>query len=189
MRVLLLCLAAAASAQAYVHSLAFSGVAARRQDVAGIQFLLGANVAPGLLNAAGTVWITADSDPLAAVKKALQSWTDVRAAGIVFKPLETTLLTSSVSDGPNVILFADTPDNDEVLNGSIAVTDWYSVGDSITRAEILFGSKYQFSTTGAAHTFDLQAILTHEMGHALGADHSGTLGATMFQYSLEGSGE
>ncbi|MEP6963307.1 MAG: matrixin family metalloprotease, partial [Acidobacteriota bacterium] len=39
------------------------------------------------------------------------------------------------------------------------------------------------STTGAANTYDLQAVATHEMGHALGAGHSPILGAVMYPYS------
>jgi len=37
-----------------------------------------------------------------------------------------------------------------------------------------------FSTTLAPNTYDLQSVATHEMGHALGANHSGLLSATMF---------
>ena len=54
----------------------------------------------------------------------------------------------------------------------------------ILNSDILFSPSAEFSTTRAAGTYDIQAILTHELGHALGANHTNILSATMYAYSV-----
>ena len=57
----------------------------------------------------------------------------------------------------------------------------YYTDGGIAETDIIFNPTVVFSTTLAPKTFDLQSVATHEMGHALGANHSGLLAATMFQ--------
>jgi len=51
-------------------------------------------------------------------------------------------------------------------------------------SDILFnGETHTWSDAGATGTFDIQSVLTHEMGHSTGLDHTPILGATMFPLS------
>ena len=62
---------------------------------------------------------------------------------------------------------------------------YYVVADgAITDTDIIFNPRYTFSTTFADDTMDLQSVVTHESGHALGANHTNVLGAAMFQSGL-----
>ncbi len=52
----------------------------------------------------------------------------------------------------------------------------------ITDSDIILNPAFTFSTTGTAGSSDLQAVLTHELGHALSANHTGLLGGAMYPY-------
>jgi hypothetical protein len=144
-------------------------------------------------SAKGTPNLAAGSDPTAAVRAALASWQSVQTAEIRFADLQQTPLGSAVyRDGVNLITMADTSHNREILGGSegaVALTqlDFNPQTGEIREADIILNPDLAFSTTLAPDTFDLQAILTHELGHALGSDHSSSQSDTM--YSLVGPGE
>ena len=116
------------------------------------------------------------------------------------------------SDGKNVILLATSTDDVSYVGGAIAVTnivfttasgaDPYNASLSVTNGsivdtDILLNAAFQFSTDGTGSgpapaivngnsTQDLQSVLTHEIGHSLGANHTGLMGATMFQFAAIG---
>src|SRR5438876_8949767 len=69
-----------------------------------------------------------------------------------------------------------------VVGSALAVTLNMVQDDSrIIDSDILFNPAYTFSTTLAPGTYDVQSLVTHELGHALGANHSTILAAAMFQ--------
>ena len=200
----LLSLLAATAAFGYVHATfptsntATSGtVSLQRPDAGGIQFYLSQNVAPGH----GT--IPADSDPTAAVQAAIAAWASVPGTSIQFQPLQSTQSGLNPKDCQMVIAFPDPNDQESLslVSGLGAATVWnYSVGSGTLEAgtacdgkavnagdvfdsDIILNPAYTFSTTGA-QGIDLQSVLTHEFGHALGLDHSTLIGSTMFPFTF-----
>jgi len=177
-----------------------------RPDHAAIQYLINNQIAAGQVsNATGAnvTVVSAASDPVGAVRAALARWNQV-GASINFLPLQSTANIHNQSDFTHVIVFAAGLQDLSVLGysanstGAIAVTAvavapqtgtysngmTYNAGD-ILDADILLNSSLTFSTD-LSTPYDIQTVLTHELGHALGLNHTGLLGATMFQYGAVG---
>ena len=166
---------------AYVHFL--DGTAfEHRTDNANIQFYLNTVAVAGLTNSTGTTWISSGSDIPGATAAALNTWNQVTTANVHFAPVQMTTALDGAT-GQNTIIFDDTPENRQFLGGALAATVRYGSGDTLDRTDIVFSPLQVFSTTLVAATYDFQSILTHELGHSLGADHTGVLSATMFQAS------
>ncbi|MSV27506.1 MAG: matrixin family metalloprotease [Bryobacterales bacterium] len=188
MRSLCLILLSMAPAHAYLRSTTREGNPLRRTDSDNIRFRANRGVAPGAPDSDGRPMITADSDPLAALQSALSTWNGVESSAARFAPLQVTDAENSSSDGQPVIVFLDTAEARSIVGSALAVTRTFFFTDGrITDSDILFnpritsgGARASFSTTLAEGTFDLQSVATHELGHALGAGHSGLIGATMF---------
>lgn len=175
------------SAMAYVPN-PIDGPQFHRTDYGNIQFLVNQNIAPGLTRADGTtVWITPDSDPLGAIQSAVATWNGVSTTAAHFAQLLTTNLSYNKDDGNNVIVFSDDLYTQALGAGILAATvvayDPANPGP-IVDSDIIFSPLIQFSTTQAPGTYDIQAILTHELGHSLGFNHTNIISATMFYATL-----
>ena len=175
-----------------------------RPDAAGIQFLINDKIAPGevttSVGAPFTV-VTAGSNPVAAARAALASWSNVPGSKLRFLPLKSTPAAHDSNDYQNVITFASTDDLSMLgfvpgkAVGAIAVTfNSLAPADGplsngvvakkgdIIDSDIVLNASLAFSTDGTTG-YDIQGVLTHELGHALGLNHSALLGASMFPYS------
>ena len=181
-----------------------------RVDQTSIRFYLNEQIAPGYQSgvAGGAVpTITSDSNPQQAVHKALDSWNAVSTANIHFLPLVLTASVIDPNDFQATIAFGSTASDLSYAGGALAITiDSYVTepanpgpngtllacnsscmypAGAIYDSDIILNPAYSFSTTGGVGTHDLQAVMLHELGHALSANHSGLLGASMFQFPTQ----
>jgi len=110
-----------------------------------------------------------------AVLSSFQTWENVPTADIRFNYLGTTTTSSAGRDGMNIVSFADT--STPLGSSTIAVTFSFfrtapGSGLIFDEADIVFNPALEFSTSAEENKFDIQSILTHEVGHLLGLDHS-----------------
>jgi len=166
-----------------------AGTPERRTDTGAIQFLVNDQIQAGMMNSQGQTWITADSNPMEALREAVDAWAAVEHADLTFAPVQTTSLVDNGFDGQHVIVFVDTPEARAAIGTASAVTRGFFNPQTgiISDTDILFnpdimvqGEPAPFSTTATETTRDIQEIATHELGHALGAGHTLVAGATMF---------
>src|SRR5579884_4199755 len=196
MRTSLICaavalLAGSALTEAAIRTTTSSGTSLYRTDNGNIQFVVNTSVKAGAKNSQGKLSITSDSDVMKALTAAAAEWNAVSTASVHFAPLTSGSTANNPSDGVNVITIQDTAENRSVVGDALAVTLYeFMASGAVTDTDIILnpdieenGQQMPFSTTRAANSYDLQTIVSHEMGHALGSDHSGLLSATMFQAS------
>lgn len=125
--------------------------------------------------------IKSGSDLIGAAHRALQHWAS--AANIQFVETVSTVQTVSppnAGDGVNLITVAS--DNAALFAGSDSpgrTRVFYDSGGAIVEADIALNPHQLFSSDGTFGTYDLEATLTHEVGHLLGLEHSAVIGATM----------
>lgn len=175
---------------AYIQNTDGLGHLLHRTDNTNIQMLLNTKAVGGLTNSAGATWIASGGNVTLAVSAALSTWNSITSADIHFAPVaSTSLLDGTPCTGQpgvacsNVIAFDDTPENREAIGGAIAITvnTFPTDGSGIVlKSDVIFSPTLQFSTNLTPGTYDIQSIVTHELGHVLGSSHSGVLSATMF---------
>jgi predicted Zn-dependent protease len=128
--------------------------------------------------------IKAGSDVLGAARRALRRWSD--AANIQFVESSTSVDAvnpSGAGDGVNLITVSASATNDSFTNqggqrlGRTRVI--FDGAGRILEADLAINPRVPFSTDGTANTYDLESTLVHELGHLLGLDHSGVVGASM----------
>lgn len=215
MKIRLACLALllAANGPAYVREqVSGSTTPLARVDNTGIQFALNQQIVPGYqspVSGAAVPSVTSDSNPQQAIHIALNTWNSVSTANIHFLPLTLTPAVIDSTDYQNTIAFGSTASDLSAVGTALAITvnsyvtgpanpgapgsnpvgcasncQYPSAGD-IFDSDIILNPAYSFSTTGDANTHDLQAVMLHEFGHSLSANHTGILAASMFQFPFQ----
>ncbi|MCP4093855.1 MAG: matrixin family metalloprotease [Planctomycetes bacterium] len=137
------------------------------------------------LNANGSDNITDDSH-IAAIEHGFQAWEDISGSNIAFtRGADTNDVAPGASS--HIVAFDENNTSGYFPNGSgiVAITpiSFDTGSGNILDADILFnGSQYDFSTDGSAGTFDVQDVLSHEIGHFIGLDHSPQISGTLWPY-------
>lgn len=119
-----------------------------------------------------------------AVHASFQSWQNIPAANIQFEYKGTTSARTVGRDGINLISFAD----DSTPLGSSAIAATFSFfrteGNALVldESDSVFSQMFSYSTSAEPNKFDIQGVLTHEVGHFLGLDHSGMVSSVMVPF-------
>ncbi|MFK5957197.1 MAG: IPT/TIG domain-containing protein [Planctomycetota bacterium] len=129
----------------------------------------------------------ADESFIPAIEHGFQVWEDVTGSTLNFTRGADTTSVDPAPNSTHIVAFDENNSSGYFPGGSgiVAITpiSFNTANGAILDADILFnGSQFNFSTDGTPGTFDVQDVLTHEIGHFVGLDHSPQVAGTMWPF-------
>jgi len=113
-----------------------------------------------------------------AIDESFTAWGDVTDAYVSIDERTTQLAPVVALDDENLVFFTeDWPKGNEAL---AITTTWTDDTGAIVQYDIHINASIAWSTTNEPDAYDLQAAITHEVGHVLGLGHTDVADATMF---------
>ncbi len=126
----------------------------------------------------------------AAANRAFAAWSEVPGSALDFRRLQDS--NSRNDPGASHLIYLD-PSNQSGFfpqgSGVVALTPiTYALsGGRIQDVDVIFnGRDYAFTVSGENNAFDFQDVLTHEIGHMAGLDHSPHHGSSLWPYVAPG---
>ena len=129
--------------------------------------------------------IKAGSDVVGAARRALARWEQVSNVRFTVTNSSATQVSPSNSGGDGISLITVSANNGGEFSGANDIRTgrtrnfFNPATGGITESDIALNPNISFSTDGTTGTYDVESVLTHEVGHLLGLEHSADLGATM----------
>src|SRR5439155_15333818 len=130
--------------------------------------------------------LAVNSEPVAAVQAAMKAWALAPPAMYLQGQVPDTDVGQ---DGLNLITLADTPQNRDTVADHLALTlRWNGSRPSsltyfpLTETDIVVNSQDHWATDGRAGRYDLQRVLTHVLGPALGLNRSPVMAVPMYPF-------
>jgi hypothetical protein len=125
----------------------------------------------------------------AAILESFHTWERVGSANIEFSYRGLTSIATAGRDGFNVVSFADTtaPLGSSTIAATFSFFRRETGSDGVSRllideSDIVFSPSLEFSTSAETGKYDIQSVLTHEIGHLLGLDHSALISSVMVPF-------
>ena len=104
------------------------------------------------------------SGAVPAVQGGMNTWSDVPTANFSFSGMQGSPLCNGSYSAGNEICFGPINQQGVVAQNSF----WYNPSTgAMLRSEIVFNTTYNWSIGGSLSSFDVQDIITHELGHTL----------------------